>query len=77
MSFLRGSFLIYAGLESENTHTPSLFTNDKVKWKNYPLQSFLTKLAVLKKSELITNGEFVICKDEPAIVTAWQTGQGK
>lgn len=76
MSFLRGSFLIYAGLESENTHTPSLFMNDKVVWKNYPLQKFLIKLALLKKSEWVVNGEFVICQDEPVVVTAWQSEKG-
>ena len=48
-AFNEGAFLIYAGQESENRHTPSLFDEDKIKWGDYSLQGFLTRLCHLKK----------------------------
>src|SRR5690606_18080771 len=48
-AFNRGAFLVYAGQESAATHTPSLFDIDKVEWGAYEFQTFLTRLAGLKK----------------------------
>ncbi|MDX9991999.1 MAG: alpha-amylase family glycosyl hydrolase [Anaerolineales bacterium] len=74
-AFNRGAFLIYAGQESAATHTPSLFDIDKIDWGNYELQSFLTRLAGLKKHPAL-EGNLHFLAAEPAIQAAW-VGMGK
>jgi len=74
-AFNRGAFLIYGGQESEAVHTPSLFEIDKVEWKNYALQPFLTKLAHLKKDPILQEGKFLLLAADPAIVASWQKGR--
>ena len=71
-AFNEGAFLIYAGQESENTHTPDLFDIDKVKWSNYSLQSFLTALCLIKKYPEVVNGRYTIITATPAITAHWQ-----
>ncbi len=73
--FNRGAFLIYAGQESAATHKPSLFESEPVKWGNYEVQSFLTKLAKLKKHEA-QKGDFVILDSEKQIQAIWETVSG-
>lgn len=75
-AFNKGAFLIYAGEESLAEHTPSLFDMDKIAWKDYPLQSFLTSLAKLKKTKALQEGHFLIIKAEPAIQAIWNHPQG-
>lgn len=75
-AFNEGAFLIYAGQEAENTHTPSLFDIDKVDWGNYSLQPFLTKLCQVKKRAEIEQGNFYILTATPAISAIWQADQG-
>lgn len=70
-AFNKGAFLLYGGQEAGATHTPSLFDVDKVEWGDYPLTSFLTRLAQLKKDPAQTDGEFVLLDAEPAIQAAW------
>ena len=70
-AFNRGAFLIYAGQESAAEHTPSLFDLDKVEWKDYSLQPFLTALSRLKKTKAQVEGEFLFIKAEPAIQAVW------
>jgi glycosidase len=72
-AFNEGPFLVYAGQESENTHTPDLFDVDKVKWGVYSLQSFLTRLCQLKKDPAQAEGIFTLLAAEPAISALWQT----
>jgi len=72
-AFLPGSFLIYGGEESGATHTPSLFDSDKIEWGNYPLQDFLTRLAMLKKHSIVSKGNWVVISTEPAAVSIWST----
>jgi hypothetical protein len=70
-AFNKGAFLIYGGQESCAEHTPSLFEKDPVTWGDYALQSFLTRLAILKKDPALTAGRFVLLGDEPAVQAAW------
>jgi len=72
-AFNEGAFLIYAGQESENTHTPSLFEEDKVIWRDYSLQGFLTTLCQLKKDVVQVEGDFRLITAEPALSAHWQT----
>jgi alpha-amylase len=76
MAFLKGPLLINGGQESENSHTPSLFTIDKIVWKNYPLATFFASLASIRKSQYYGVGQFTIVQDEPVILAAWHTEQG-
>jgi hypothetical protein len=71
-AFNKGAWLIYAGQESGNKHTPSLFEIDKVDWGDYSLQPMLTRLAKLKKDPTIVNGKFVIIQSDPAIQAVWE-----
>jgi len=72
-AFNEGAFLIYAGQESENTRTPSLFDVDKVIWRDYGLQDFLTRLCQLKKDPVQMAGQFEILTAVPAISAIWQS----
>ncbi len=72
-AFNEGAFLIYAGQESENTHTPSLFDVDKVIWRDYGLQEFLTRLCRLKKDPVQMTGQFEVVTAVPAISAVWQS----
>jgi glycosidase len=74
-AFNEGAFLIYAGQESENTHTPNLFDVDKIIWRDYALQSFLTRLCQLKKEPAQVEGQFEIVTAAPAISAVWQNEQ--
>lgn len=73
-AFNEGAFLIYAGQESENSHTPDLFDVDKVIWRDYGLQSFLTRLGKLKKDAAQVEGQFELITAVPAITAHWQNG---
>jgi glycosidase len=75
-AFNKGAFLIYAGQESAAAHTPSLFEREPVEWGDYPLQTFLTRLAAIKKNPALTYGRFVLAAAEPAIQAAWIHPEG-
>lgn len=76
-AFNEGAFLIYAGQESENTHTPDLFDIDKVKWGAYSAQAFLTRLCHLKKHPAQINGQFTLLACQPTLAALWQAeGEG-
>ncbi len=70
-AFNNGAWLIYGGQEAAAEHTPSLFDIDRVHWKDYPLQPYLSRLAHLKKDAALLAGQFVILAAEPAIQAAW------
>jgi glycosidase len=70
-AFNQGALLFYAGQESGARHTPSLFDVDKVRWGDYALQPFLSRLAQLKKDPAQMEGEFVLLEADPAIQAAW------
>lgn len=59
MYMLKGTALLYAGQETENTNTPSLFDYDKVDWDTgYDLSPILHNLYRVKQSPIITNGTY-------------------
>ena len=74
-AFNEGAFLIYAGQEAENRHTPDLFDVDKVVWHEYPLQPFLAKLCQLKKDDVVQNGRFQLLGYDPALTAVWQSNE--
>ncbi|MFN2303501.1 MAG: alpha-amylase family glycosyl hydrolase, partial [Anaerolineales bacterium] len=69
--FNKGAFLIYAGQEAGEIHTPSLFDIDKVNWNDYPLQGWLSNLINIKKSEIFINGIQKFHASAPAIQVSW------
>jgi hypothetical protein len=71
-AFNKGAFLIYAGQEAAEAHTPSLFEVDPIQWGDYSLQPFLAKLAALKKDPLMVAGNFIVTTTEPAVVALWE-----
>jgi len=70
--FNQGAFLIYAGQESGASHTPSLFTIDKIDWGEYRLQVWLRNLIKIKKSDLFIHGSQYFLAADPAIQAVWQ-----
>lgn len=59
MYMLKGTALIYAGQETENTETPSLFEMDKVNWNTgFDLTPIMHNLYRAKQNEIITNGTY-------------------
>lgn len=70
-AFNKGAFLIYAGQESAADHTPSLFDFDPIRWQDYPLQPFLTKLTGLKKHPAVQDGQLIFLEGSPAIQASW------
>jgi hypothetical protein len=76
-SFNKGAFLINAGQESGVTCSPSLFDRNPIEWNGYPLQRFLTRLALLKKDPAQVDGKFTLLQGEPLIQAVWHaTGGG-
>ncbi len=75
-AFNEGAFLIYAGQESGTARRPNLFDEDKIRWGNYGLQSFLTTLAKLKKDAAVVEGQFEIVTAVPAVTAVWQAKNG-
>lgn len=72
-AFNKGAFLIYAGQEAAEDHTPSLFDLDKINWGIYPLQSFLTDLITIKKHSAVQDGKFILLQGSPVIQAVWKT----
>jgi len=71
-SFNDGAWLIYAGQEAGEDHKPSLFEKEPVRWNNYPLQDFITRLNKIKKHPSLAGGTFLQLEAEPAIQAAWK-----
>jgi glycosidase len=71
IAFNKGPFFIYAGQEAAATHTPSLFDIDKVEWRDYALQDFITRLARLKKDPAQVDGQLIFTVSEPAVQAIW------
>lgn len=63
--FLKGTTLIYAGQEFENTHTPSLFEKDMVDFHTgKDISSYLRTLADIKKQQLDSDDSFQAVADD-------------
>jgi len=59
MFFIKGPALIYGGQEHEIAHRPDLFNIDLIKWeKEKSIESFISKLASIKKKQIFVNGNF-------------------
>jgi hypothetical protein len=71
-AFNKGALLLFSGQESAVRHRATLFERDPIKWGKYPLQSFLTTLAKLKKDPAMLDGTFVLAATQPAIQAAWR-----
>ncbi len=71
-AFNKGALLLYAGQEAGAAVTPSLFEREPVRWGDYRLQSFLTRLAALKKEPALRAGQLYWLAAEPAICGVWQ-----
>jgi len=57
--FLKGSAFIYAGMEHEIDHSPTLFEDDLVPWqKEHSIESYIHRLAALKKQPIFIDGIF-------------------
>lgn len=71
--FLKGSSFIYAGMEHQSTHHPSLFEYDEVKWQpSLSLEPFFRRLALFKKQPIFTHGQFHIHHQEDVVVIRYQ-----
>jgi glycosidase len=72
-----GAWLIYAGQESGEDHQPSLFEKQPIRWLDYPLQDYLTKLNKLKKHPAIADGKLLFFASEPAVQLAWVSPESR
>lgn len=54
--FNQGAFLVYAGQESGESHTPSVFDIDKINWGDYRLQDWMQRLLLIKKQKIFRYG---------------------
>lgn len=71
--FLRGSAFIYAGMEHQDTHQPSLFEIDEINWNsNMSLEPFFSRLANYKKQPIFAYGNFHIHHKEGVVVMSYQ-----
>lgn len=79
MYMLKGTALLYAGQETENTETPSLFEYDKVNWNTgYDLSAILHNLYRVKQSSIITNGTYELraYNSENAATITYKSSEG-
>ena len=63
--FQKGATLLYAGQETENDHTPSLFDYDRVNWNTgHDLSAYFRTLYSIKKHPLLTDSSYHIAADD-------------
>ena len=71
--FLKGTPLIYAGMEHQATHEPSLFEDDLIIWnKQLSVESIISKLAQIKKDDLFKDGHFNIKNFNGVVMISYQ-----
>lgn len=71
--FLKGSTMIYAGEEFSETHQPSLFDKEDVKWTERDISPLVRKLATLTKMDHFAKGVFDIhLQDKDVIVASYR-----
>lgn len=58
MYFEKGMPMLYAGQETSDKHTPSLFDKDEVCWDGNDLSELIKNLMQLKKQSLFVNGAY-------------------
>jgi len=70
--FLKGSAFMYAGMEHQSIHHPSLFEIDDVVWQpKQSLEPFFRRLAQFKKQPLFVHGQFHIHQKEDVVVMSY------
>jgi len=74
MAFNKGPFFIYTGQEAGATQQPSLFDIDKVDWKDFELQDFITHLSALKK-HTAQRGRLIFTNSDPLLQACWFNGE--
>lgn len=67
----QGAFLMYAGQESGEKHTPSLFDVDKVEWGNYHHAPWYKRLFSIKKQAIFVSGHQHFLMSDPMIQSEW------
>lgn len=74
LSFLlKGSAFIYAGMEHQSTHHPSLFEYDEIQWQpQYSLEPFFRRLAQFKKQPIMMEGQFDLHEHEGVVMVRYQ-----
>lgn len=78
--FQKGTTLIYAGQETENTKCPSLFDKDKVDWNTgKDITSLMQKLYKIKKSDIFIDGSYSLYADEDmqTVIGYYEKGKEK
>jgi cyclomaltodextrinase / maltogenic alpha-amylase / neopullulanase len=72
MFFLKGPAFIYAGQEHEINVAPSLFDNDLIPWNaNNSIESYIQRLAALKKQFIFTYGNYTMHHSEKVAVLSY------
>ncbi len=73
MFFLKGPTMLYAGMEYQEDHMPSLFEIDMLKWdKTLSLEPLVKTLSNIKKDVLFRNGIFNIIKQDDIVVIKYE-----
>lgn len=78
--FQKGTTLIYAGQETENTKCPSLFDKDKVDWNTgKDITSLMKKLYKIKKNDIFIDGSYSLYADEDmqTVIGYYEKGKEK
>ena len=71
--FMKGSAFIYAGMEHQDRHQPSLFEIEEVSWnQKLSLEPFFSRLAKYKKQPIFAYGTFHIHHKEGVVVMSYQ-----
>ncbi len=75
-AFNKGPWLLYGGQESAAARQPSLFEKEPIEWGDYPLADFIRRLSAIKKDPVLSNGELIWVKLEPAVLGIWYSPAG-
>lgn len=70
MFFIKGMPMVYAGQEHRIDHRPDLFNHDLLKWnKELSIEELITKLNVIKKDVIMSEGNFNLVDENQAVFT--------
>jgi glycosidase len=71
--FMKGTAFIYAGMEHQVTHQPSLFEYDVIPWnQTTSLEPFFKRLAQFKKQPIFAYGHTLIHEHDGVVVMSHQ-----
>lgn len=80
MYFQKGTTMIYNGQEAGETHVPSLFEHDKIRWDNgTDLSHVMKKLYEIKKNNMFKDGNYKLVSDEKlqVVIGYYEKGNNK